>query len=156
MTMTLEILEDKLVYDGKFIQTIARYFKDKNGDTHVWDMVRRKARGRVVAIAALTPKREVILEKIFRVPYKGYTYELPAGLMDIAGESEEGAARRELLEETGYAVDRAKLLISGPYNAGLLDAKDEIAIYWAEGARFVKAPDLEPTEDIEVIKVPLD
>jgi len=152
--MKIKIIKDELIYDGQFIQLIRRHFFDKDGQTQVWETVRRKTFGRVIGIAAITPKKEIILEKIFRVPCNEYVLELPAGLMDKQGEDEETAVRRELLEETGYAVDEIKPLINGPINTGLMG--DEIAIYLGINARMIKEPTLESSEDIEVIKMPID
>ena len=72
--------------------------------------------------------------------------------MDKKGETEEEAVRRELLEETGFAVDEVELLIAGPYNQGIVG--EDIAIYLGTNAKFVQAPRLESSEDIEVVKVP--
>lgn len=149
----IKIVRDEVVFEGAFIRTIKRYFKDKNGHEQVWEMVERKNCKRIVVIAAITPEKEIILEKIYRVPFKNYVIELPAGLMDIEGEPEESAARRELLEETGYAVDEISLLDSGPFNTGLL--KDELAVFLGLNAVKIKEPELESSEDIAIIKVPL-
>jgi len=94
-----KILHDEIVFNGKFIKTIRRHFLDRAGHKIFWEMVERKLGGRngkkkrIVAIAAITPKREIVLEKCFRVPLKDYTIELPAGLMDKPGESEKSAIR---------------------------------------------------------------
>ncbi len=150
----LQIKNDIVVYDGKFLQTIKRHFKNRaTGKPGVWEMVRRKTYGRIVAVIALTQKREIILIKIFRIPFKCYIIEACAGLMDKKGESEAGMARRELLEETGYKVSRLRRLVAGPFNSGAL--ADEIVYYVGTGARKVKEPELENAEDIEVLKVPL-
>lgn len=152
--MKIKIENDKLVYDGKFIQTIERYFIDTNGNPGVWEMVRRKSNGRIVVIAAITAEKEIILEKHFRIPFRSYVIELPAGLMDRDKEKEEELARRELLEETGYTVDKLELLMAGPFNTGLVD--DELAVYFGMNAHRIQEPVLEDSEDIEIIKVPLD
>jgi ADP-ribose pyrophosphatase len=151
--MKIKILDDEIVYDGDFIQMIRRRFVDTEGNERVWEMMKRKIYGRIVAIAALTPEKELILEKIYRIPCKGYVLELPAGLTDKKDESEVQAIRRELLEETGYTVDTVKSLFSGYISAGA--AEDEYAVYVGTNARFVQEPHLEGTEDIEVVKVPL-
>jgi len=149
----LKILHDEVVFNGKFIRALIRHFRTRHGNMQTWEMVKRKTYGRIVIIAAITPDGEIILEKNYRVPLKSYVIELPAGLIDKKGESEIDAARRELLEETGYVVDKMEMVVSGPFNAGLLD--DEVAIFLGTNARKVKEPELEECEDIEVLKVPL-
>ena len=150
----LIIEKDEIAYDGKYMQTIRRHFKNcETGERGIWEMVRRKTHGRIVCIVPITQKKEVILVKIFRVPAKSWIIEACAGLMDRKGESEELLARRELLEETGYKVGRAVKLMEGPYNSGL--TADEIITFLGFGAKKVQEPFLEPSEDIEVIKVPI-
>lgn len=151
--MKLKILNDEIMYDGEFIQTIRRYFIDREGKKRAWEMIRRKIYGRIVAIAAITPEKEIILEKIYRVPCNGYVLELPAGLTDRKDESEETAIRRELIEETGYTVDEVKPLFSGHISAGA--SNDEMSVYVGTNARFVQESQLEATEDLEIVKVPL-
>lgn len=149
----IKIIKDELVFDGKFIQVIRRYFVGRQNYQGLWEMVRRKTQGSI-AIAAITKEREIILEKIFRVPLNDYVLELPAGLMDKDGEAENEAVMRELLEETGYQVDSVEELMRGPFNAGLLT--DYMVIFLGINARLVQEPQLENSEDIEIIRVPLD
>ncbi|MDO8558547.1 MAG: NUDIX hydrolase [bacterium] len=154
MSLKLHVKNDIIVYDGKYIQTIERHFRNrKTGYRGTWEMVKRKTYGRIVAVIALTPKKEVILIKIFRIPFKCRIIEACAGLMDKKGESEPDMARRELLEETGYEVSRLRKLVSGPFNTSMLE--DEIVYYLGTGARKIQEPELEDAEDIEVLKIPL-
>lgn len=149
----MKIVKDELVYDGPFIQVIRRQFIGRLGEQGIWEVVRRKTFGRLIATAALTPEHELILVKIFRWPINNYVLELPAGIMDVEEESEIETAKRELLEETGYKTEKLRPLLNGPFNAGLL--ADEMAIYFGENARKVTEPKLDNAEDIEVVKVPL-
>ncbi len=151
--MKIEILHDVIKYIGRYNITIERHFLDKNGIEQVWEMSEKKTPGRIVAIVALTTENEIIIEKHFRIPMRGYVLEFPAGLMDKIGESEIEVARRELLEETGYVAENVELLVEGPFNMGLSNA--EMAIYLGTGATKIAEPELEATEDIEVIKIPL-
>ena len=58
-----------------------------------------------VGIIAITEDNKVILVEQFRIPMGKPVIELPAGLRgdEIAGETAIDAARKELLEETGYS-----------------------------------------------------
>ena len=57
-----------------------------------------------VAIVPLFDDGSVLLERQFRYPHRREFIEIPAGKLD-PGEPHLATARRELLEETGYAAD---------------------------------------------------
>lgn len=153
MRPKIKIGKDYIVHKGKFLTTVHREFRGIHGKKSTWEMVTRNIHGRIVGIVAITPKNEVVMNKHYRVPLKSYILEFPAGLTDKKGESEISLARRELLEETGYAAKKFQLLVRGPYNAGL--TSDELSLYLATDARKVKATEHENAEDIEVVVIPL-
>ena len=105
--MRIKTDKDELVYDGKYLSVLKRHFFDAEKKPQIWEMFRRKNTGESVSIAAITENNEIILEKIFRLPANKYILELPSGLTDKKDESLEDAIRRELLEETGYTVQKA-------------------------------------------------
>ena len=60
---------------------------------------------------AVDDKKRILLVRQFRLPAERYLWELPAGKLD-EGEKPLQAARRELIEETGYRARKWKKLAS--------------------------------------------
>ncbi len=61
------------------------------------------------AVLAITPDERVLIVRQYRPAVERYMLELPSGLVD-PGETPEQAARRELLEETGYEAETLEVL----------------------------------------------
>ncbi len=59
-----------------------------------------------VNVVAITREGKIILVRQYRHAAKNITIEIPGGAIDKNGESPEEAARRELLEETGFEAGR--------------------------------------------------
>lgn len=62
-----------------------------------------------VSVVALTPARELVMVRQYRPVVQRHTLELPSGHVE-RNEVPEDAARRELLEETGFEAGRLDLL----------------------------------------------
>jgi ADP-ribose pyrophosphatase len=71
-----------------------------------------------VAVVALDEHGRVCLLEQYRHPLRRRLLELPAGRMDVAGESPLQTAQRELREETGLASQRWSELSSFENSAG--------------------------------------
>ena len=145
--------KDKIVYQGRHIEVLERKFLNKQNQEQTWEMVHRRIYGQIVVIAAVTPEHELILEKIYRIPLKDYVLELPAGITDVKGEDELETAKRELVEETGYTSTQWELLTEAPVDPGL--SENVFLIYLAKNAFQNQEPNHSDTEQIEIIKVPL-
>ena len=63
-----------------------------------------------VNVVPVTPEGNVVLIRQFRHGTGSFVLEVPGGMVDPADQSPEEAARRELLEETGYAAERFRYL----------------------------------------------
>jgi ADP-ribose pyrophosphatase len=166
----MKIFKTKTVFEGKHLRFKKRYFSTKDKRKDIWEFVERKSFGPAVVIFALTQEKEVILEKIYRLPFGEKVLELPAGLHDKKGEKEEEIAKRELLEETGYRAKKVIPIIRGPISPGTTN--EEVGCYFAKDVSFVKKPQRdysspaissltsigipEDTEEIEVIKIPIE
>lgn len=123
-----------------------------------WEYVDRVGTSGAVAIVATTTGGEAVLTEQYRLPMQKRVLELPAGLAgdapEFTAESLEAAARRELLEETGYAAEELVFLASGPPSAGL--ATETVAFFHAKSARKVAPGGGDAHEAIQVHVVPLD
>jgi ADP-ribose pyrophosphatase len=96
-----------------------------------WEWVERVAARAGVVLVPITADRKLVLVEQYRPPVGKRTIELPAGLVGDSAERRdehlEDAARRELLEETGYEAGEMKRLFSGVLAAGL---SDEINVFF--------------------------
>ena len=79
--------------------------------------------------------------------------ELPAGKLDVEGESPQANAQRELGEEVGKRAERFEHLKSFYTSCGIMD--EEIHIYLATGLSDVSV-EAHEDERIEVVAWPLD
>lgn len=104
------------------------------------------------AVLAFDEDRRVIMVRQHRFPH-GRLLEIPAGTME-KGESPLSCARRELLEETGYAAGRLSHLVTFYPSAGY--NTEEIHCYLAQSARPAGGPSPDPDEIISVEKVGMD
>lgn len=68
-------------------------------------------RPNAVAMVPVTDDGDVILVRQYRHAVGAYELEIPAGLLDVDGESEELAAQRELAEEIGATAGTLRRLI---------------------------------------------
>ena len=105
-----------------------------------------------INVTAITENNEVVMIRQYRPGRDEVAWELPGGMMD-EGEDALETARRELLEETGYAADHFEELARTSVNPAS-HTNLSIAIL-ATGARYVAPPQPEASEEIEVRLMPL-
>lgn len=109
-----------------------------------------------VAILALDDDGRVLLIQQYRHPIRHRDWELPAGLLDVAGEEPIEAARRELAEEADLVATHWEPLVSSWTTPGGND--EEIHIFLATGISAADSAHAREDEeaDIRVEWVPLD
>jgi ADP-ribose pyrophosphatase len=90
-------LEERVVYE-RFRRIVSRAFELPDGGIADFEVTDGPD---TVAVLALTEDDQVVLVREFRPGPEELILELPGGLID-PGQTPEEAARRELLEETGY------------------------------------------------------
>jgi ADP-ribose pyrophosphatase len=109
-----------------------------------------------VAIVPLDDERRVVLIHQYRHPLGRALWELPAGLLDVAGEEPVETARRELAEEVGIAATDWSVLLEVAASPGFSD--ESVRVFLARGLSGVTRPDGADDEeaDLEIHRVPLD
>jgi ADP-ribose pyrophosphatase len=105
-----------------------------------------------INIIPLTRDDEVVMIEQYRHGTNEVTLEIPGGMVD-EGESSEGAAARELLEETGYEASPVVLLGRTRPNPAIQN--NWLYSFLARDARFQRAPMFDSTEHTAVRLVPL-
>ena len=100
-----------------------------------------------VNVIAITKDGQVVLERQYRHGLGKTCYELPCGVIE-AGETPLEAAKRELLEETGYAGGTWKHWMTLSPNPST--STNLTHSFLAIGVEKVSGQHLDATEDIEV------
>ncbi len=120
-----------------------------------WEFVERVNAFGAAVLIALTAQDEIVLVEQYREPLRGTCIENPAGLAgDQPGEDDIlSAARRELLEETGFQADHVELIMAGPSAPGM--ASELLSFVRATGLRRVHAGGGDGNENITVHVVPM-
>ena len=113
-------IDSKEIYSGRILRVYSDQVQLPNEQHSVREVVRLHE---AVGVLAVTEENEVILVKQFRYPTGEALYEIPAGKLDISGESAEVAVLRELAEETPYTAQKAVLLQEFYSSPGFCDEK---------------------------------
>ena len=136
------------LFTGKFLDLI------KEGH---WEYVNRISASGAAVIIAVTNEQKLLLVEQYRIPVHSRTIELPAGIIgdEPGGANEEAAvaARRELLEETGYAAEHMEKLSTGASGAGL--TSELVTLFRASNLQRVGKGGGVAHEDILLHEVPL-
>ncbi len=98
-----------------------------------------------VGVVAVTPDGRVGLLRQYRAPFDREVWEIPAGTLDVQGESELLAAKRELLEEVGGRSDDWQQLGSFMVSPGWTN--QVMHLFKAENVRVSKAAPEGPEEN---------
>ena len=147
-----EIVSSATAFEGK-IWNVRRDVFRYNGDEITREYVDHTG---AVGILAMDEDGRVLLIRQYRHPVRHRDWEIPAGLLDQAGEDPLTAAQRELGEEADLEADEWNVLADVFTSPGGND--EAIRIYLARGIRSTGSAFAREAEeaDIEVQWVPLD
>ena len=142
------ILARREVATNRFMTFVEEDIRDPTGRAYTYYQLESK--WDAVLVVPVLPDGRLVLERIYRHPYRRYFLEFPAGGID-PGESPLAAAARELAEETGHGAGALRLL--GAYEAipGMLRARVHVVL--AEQLTPGGARSHEAMELIEVVEL---
>ena len=148
-----KLVSSKLAFKGKVFNVFTETILEPGGHKATRDIIRHN--GSVVILAvddSINPSDpDVILERQYRHAAGQYLIELPAGTRN-PNEPPLAAAKREMIEETGYRARRWTMLVKYFASPGFLG--EWMQIYLAQDIRQGKAA-LEDDEHLEVFRLPL-
>jgi ADP-ribose pyrophosphatase len=143
------ILSSRVSYRGPVFSVTTDEVEEPGGIRARRDVIRHS--GSIVVLAVEEPARgvkrtepRILLERQYRHAAHSMMWELPAGRIDD-GETAHTAAKRELLEETGYTARRWKRILHFYVSPGFLD--ETMTIYLARG---LKAGTAQPEADEKI------
>jgi ADP-ribose pyrophosphatase len=140
------VLSSRVSYQGPVFSVTTDEVEEPGGLRARRDVIRHSGSIVVLAVDVLAvddPKKaarkaepRILLERQYRHAAQSMMWELPAGRIDD-GETSLTAAKRELLEETGYTARHWKRILHFYASPGFLD--ETMTIYLARGLQAGKA-----------------
>ncbi len=138
----------RVLAEGRWLRLI-----DDDG----WEYAERTGSRGVAVIVAVTDDSELLLVEQYRRAIKSRVIEPPAGLVgdhaEHADEDASAAARRELLEETGYEARDMEFVMECPSSPGMVS--ETYRLYRASGLVRRGPGGGDDGEDITVHAIPL-
>ncbi|NBQ92451.1 MAG: NUDIX hydrolase [Micrococcales bacterium] len=144
------VISSEIVFKGKIWDVIKKTF-NFHGKTLAREFIEHPG---AVAVLAVDDQDQVLVIRQFRMPVNEYLLEIPAGLLDIKGESSLAAAKRELAEETDHQAANWELLQVFHTSPG--SSSETIHIFLATGITQLAEKFLRQDEEaqMQLTKVP--
>jgi len=155
-----EVVARDRLHDGKVFDLVAEEVRLAAGDAEpvLREFLDHPGAVAVVALREGPGGEEVALVDQYRHPVRAVLWEVPAGLLDVAGEDYLTAAQRELAEETDLRAGRWDVLVDYFTTPG--GSTESLRIYLARdvsevppGERHARADE---ERDMTIRWVPLD
>jgi ADP-ribose pyrophosphatase len=140
------LVSSRTVYRGPVFWVTTDHVLEPGGVMVRRDLIHHSGSVVVLAVDDSRSTPRVLLERQYRHAAGDYLWELPAGRID-PGEDELEAAKRELIEETGYRAARWRRILKFYASPGFV--AETMAVYVATGLRAGEAA---PEEDEIIVK----
>jgi ADP-ribose pyrophosphatase len=142
------ILHKELCCDNPWIPVEKQRVRLPNGSESDWYVTVGK---NVVITIPILDKGGILLQRAYKHGCGEIVHEFCAGIIEN-GEEPEAAAKRELLEETGYTAKQWKQL--GQFYSNPTGSQSVYHVFLATGCQKVADPQLDEAEQIENFSVP--
>ncbi len=152
-TTKATILKSKVSFQGKVFSVVTDKVTEPGGVTSTRDVIRHNGSVVILAVDASENPADpsILLERQYRYAAGQFLLELPAGRIE-PGEAPLAAAKRELIEETGFRARRWSRLVRYFASPGFLS--ETMQVFLAEDLRpGIAQP--EEDEKISLHPVPL-
>ena len=133
---TFPVRGSRTIYRGRVMAVRADEVEMPGGRVAVREIVEHAG---AVAIVALDSQRRLAVIEQYRHAVGRRLHELPAGLLDVAGEDPVAAAARELAEEAGLSAANWSVLVDLSPSPGFSD--ESVRVYLATGLTVVGRPE---------------
>ncbi|MGO4516407.1 NUDIX hydrolase [Terriglobus sp. 2YAB30_2] len=148
-----KLLEQKLAYDGPLFKVWSETVKEPGGIVSNREIIRHNGSVVILAVDDRQSKRDpyIIMERQYRQAAQQFLLELPAGRRE-ADEKPLAAAKREMIEETGYRARSWKKLVRYYASPGFLGEWMEVYL-----ATDLTEGEAQPEDDekIEILRIRL-
>ena len=145
----MKLIETKPLHEGKHVDFVAKRYRHEDGSEVEREVVEHPGS---VAVLAYDEEFAYLVAQPREAVEEERLLEIPAGTLDVEGETELECARRELAEEAELAAEDWKLLHVVYPSPGFLTEK--VTIFEATGLSPAQG-ERDEDEEIEIVRLPL-
>lgn len=148
----IEIIEPRVVFDNQYLEIINDRVIFPSGYEGTYVRINTSS-NKSVGILPITKEGKVLVIKNFRHAVRGWGYEIPKGGVELDEDIIE-AAKRELIEETGYTAE--KFVYLGQYSntpdimASLMKCYVALDCYRLDSANCEKTEAIDGVEEFDI------
>lgn len=136
----------RVVSENRFLAYVEEDLRDRHGRPYTYYQV--ESRFDAVVVVPVLADGRLVVERIYRHPYRRHFLEFPAGGIE-PGEAPLAAAARELAEETGFLAATLTPLLACEAMPGLL----RLRLHLVLATDLTRAPEAVRHDGMEMIQV---